>query len=386
MAAPNAYTQGIDEVIAVENEGTFGEIPTAVPVDGSAAVDHLPGGFSALISPLGNFVRADRKATRSALEWVLGKRAGTWSLRKYVLPSGSTAAPDDDLLWEAGLGTKSSRLYTLKKQITQSLRLWQFAGNFSRCVIGAIVDRILVEAPDSEPPVVSFSGLCKDVIYTGSGTVTSGTIGASTLTLGTGHGRRLSVGSLIRVDDGAPTSADDYRVTAIAGDVVTVTPVLTQTYSADVFYPQQQLTKTVAGSPIPATENAFTHEAVSTDWELIAATWELLNNFVLRDRQRGQATPTGFASNVERTLRASLTLYSKTPQTELFQAALQAVQRDLVITLGATTNKKCVLTGTNWVAEPINEEVGDGDVTLTVAGRCTGSSAGENEGQVEFTT
>lgn len=382
MAAPNAYTQGIDEVIHVDSESTYGETPTAVPTDGTTAIDHLPGGFSAQTSPLGNTIRADRKSTRSALEHILGKRAGTWSVRKYLMPSGTTAVPDDDLLWTAGLGTSASRLYTFKKNITQSLRLWQFAGNFSRCIIGAVVDRISIEFPDSEPPVVTFSGVCKDIIYTGAGGLLSGTISTANLVVDTDHGQRIAVGSLITVDEDSVTA---HRATAVVGDAVTVTPVLTEEISGGgQFYPQQQLTKTVLGSPIPATENAYTHQAISSGWELIAGTVDIVNNHQLRMRERGQVTPTGFSSNLERSLRAKLLFYHKEAQTEFFKNAIDATQRDLVVTLGSQANKKCVIKLNNWVAEPNDPEVGDGDVFVEASGQCIGTA--EAEGQVEYTT
>lgn len=346
MPAPNAYSRGIDEKVFAQLEGSFRETFTSLP----AATDAMRHLMPVTMTPgEPKEARDDSRNTRALLEEVVQKiPPGPWSLRKYVLPGGAGVDPDDFAFWQAGFGTKTGQTFTMKDKITDSVRLSIFGGLEARIGMGCVVQRIVVDAPDTKSPTVEFSGLVARVVQPGTGLVLSGTVSAATFIAVSTHGRRLEEGAIIIVDDG--TNEDSYRVTAVAGDTVTVTPVLARTYAGgdDAFYPEEPASLTTGGVQISAAQNSVTIDGVGTDIELVSARFELGNDHKMRDQERGQKYATGFGSGGNRSLQLSMRLYHKAVLTALLQDARAKTTRDVIITLGATAGQRLVLAVPAW--------------------------------------
>lgn len=177
--------------------------------------------------------RMDNKQTRSLLEQITGKTTASWSLDKYLLPSGTGGTPpDDDLLWTAVMGAGAAGVYTLtNSQTVDILRLdRELSGVMGQVAFGSIVDEMTLTVTGGDDAKLKFGGPCVARVHTGTSTL-NGDVTTAEIIVQSADAQNFDVGSLISVgstdnlmiigaDRATATFTVDTTVTELDGSVV----------------------------------------------------------------------------------------------------------------------------------------------------------------------
>lgn len=206
--------------------------------------------------------RMDSRTSRSVLERITGKQEISWSCESYLLPAGSSAAPDIDPLIEAAFGGSFggsvAKTYNLaSSNALPTCRIARTAnGVFREDLFGAYVEEFGLSLSGGEPPRMTFSGGAFNYALTGTGTTHgSSSVTSTSLPLVTGDGVNFMVGSCIDVNGGSAI------VTAkSAADTLTVT---TGSYSNNEAITPETYTETTAGSPLNGITGSLNLNSVS---------------------------------------------------------------------------------------------------------------------------
>ena len=207
--------------------------------------------------------RMDSRTSRSVLERITGKQEISWSCESYLLPKGSTTAPDIDPFIEAAMGGAfgASTAKTYKFSDSNALPTCRIArtanGVLREDLFGAYVEEMSISASGGEEPKISFSGGAFNYALTGTGTThASSAPSATSVPLVSGDGVNFMVGSCIDINGGsaivtAKSAADTLTVTS--GSYDTGEAVTPETY-----------TETGAGgSPVNGISGSLTLNSVS---------------------------------------------------------------------------------------------------------------------------
>tara|TARA_A100001515_G_scaffold91108_1_gene72611 strand:+ start:397 stop:1611 length:1215 start_codon:yes stop_codon:yes gene_type:complete len=207
--------------------------------------------------------RMDSRTSRSVLERITGKQEISWSCESYLLPKGSTTAPDIDPFIEAAMGGSfgGSTAKTYEFSDSNALPTCRVArtanGVLREDLFGAYVEEMSISASGGEEPKISFSGGAFNYALTGTGTThASSAPSATSVPLVSGDGVNFMVGSCIDINGGsaivtAKSAADTLTVTS--GSYATGEAVTPETY-----------TETGAGgSPINGISGSLTLNSVS---------------------------------------------------------------------------------------------------------------------------
>jgi hypothetical protein len=207
--------------------------------------------------------RMDSRTSRSVLERITGKQEISWSCESYLLPKGSTTAPDIDPFIEAAMGGAfgASTAKTYKFSDSNALPTCRIArtanGVLREDLFGAYVEEMSISASGGEEPKISFSGGAFNYALTGTGTThASSSVTSTSVPMVSGDGVNFMVGSCIDINGGSAI------VTAkSAADTLTVT---SGTYTNNEAVTPETYTETGAGgSPVNGISGSLTLNSVS---------------------------------------------------------------------------------------------------------------------------
>jgi hypothetical protein len=192
--------------------------------------------------------RMDARTSRSLMERITGKQEVSWSCESYLLPAGSTTAPDIDPLIEAAMGGSfgGSTAKTYEFSDSNALPTCRIArtanGVLREDLFGCYVEDMNITASGGEEPKISFSGGAFNYALTGSGTTEGTGSSATSLITESGQGVNFMVGSVISFN-----SLDDKIVTAKSSDTLTIA---SSSWSDAQAITPTTYTETTAGNPV----------------------------------------------------------------------------------------------------------------------------------------
>ncbi len=230
--------------------------------------------------------RNDSRQTRSLLERITRGKTVSWSVEKYLIPSGSPGVPpDDNVLISGAMGIRTidpgvSVIYTLLgTQFVQHLTLVRHTPpTFMEAVVGAYVESMTLSFSGGDEPRISFEGVAKDHIHTGTAELDGAMAATATMLVDAVDGFNIYKDSVVQigsddnsgaghkviVDTARPSFTMQFPATASDGDpVVPFTP-----------------TEVTAGSPIAGILGSIDIDfpAGSTELPITAFEITLTNN------------------------------------------------------------------------------------------------------------
>lgn len=240
--------------------GRYGEGTNQKAVAGANAAKVLATSFDFTVT---RNDRMDSRTTRALLERVTGKQEISWSVESYLLPKGSTTAPDIDPLIEAAMGGAfggGGTANTYKVSDTNALPTVRMArtanGVFREDLFGCYVEEMGISASGGDEPRITFSGGAFNYALTGTGaTHASTSVTSTSIPLVTGDGVNFMVGSCIDINGGSAV------VTAkTAADTLTVT---SGTYTNNEAVTPEDYTEDAGGIPVTGIAGSVTLAGVS---------------------------------------------------------------------------------------------------------------------------
>ena len=206
--------------------------------------------------------RMDSRASRSVLERITGKQEVSFSCESYLLPAGSTTAPDIDPLIEAAMGGAfgASTSNTYKLSDTNALPTCHIArtanGVFREDLFGAYVEEMSISASGGEEPRMSFSGGAFNYALTGTGAADGAGSSTASLSTHSGEGVNFMLGSVITLN-----SAERAIIAKTGAEALTLSS--THSWSDDAAITPSTYTETTTGNPINGISGSLTLNSVS---------------------------------------------------------------------------------------------------------------------------
>ena len=239
MGTANAHALGRSLRFFAKKETTVGsaygtdnqEAVSANAVAGADACKVLASGIEFTVEQRD---RNDSRTTRQMLKRIAGKQDVTWSCESYLLPAGSTTAPDLDGLIECAMGAAfSTNSYSLGDTLSTARIMRTASGVFREDLFGAWVEEMKISASGGDEPKLSFSGGAFNYALTGTSTST-GTPDSDTIPVTTGEGVNFMVGSVIDVNGDttvvtSKSAADTLEVKS--GTYATAEDIIPTTYT-----------------------------------------------------------------------------------------------------------------------------------------------------------
>jgi len=370
---------GREERIFVVPESSFGAADSA-PAAGNA----MKILESSVTPNEERIIRADKRNTRSAMDFVRRRQSVEWSLKSYLLPSGSLGtAPDgmDDLL-EIAFGTETvngstSVVYDLAKELASSVTIHRAVGQsassavFAEMIRGAVVNQATFDMSGSEETMVTFEGMGADILRAGASTVDSDD--GDDVAVASGDGPKFDVGQYINVDD-----QTDLEITAKSGDTLTTTNHTGQD-NGDAVVPSACVTsQTFQSGAVPIAGIAGSSSLDSSTFNVVSAQVVLNNNLKMHNDRFGTAKAQDFHAN-NRQVTGSLTI--RLTDSNFLQVAQSrgVTEFDLQLVSGDTDGSKAQFDLNQLVfdltAIPSNAEE---DILVTLPFTALGSS-GDDE-------
>ena len=296
--------------------------------------------------------RMDSRTSRSVLERITGKQEISWSCESYMLPGGaaaSTTAPDIDPLIEAAFGGSFggsvAKTYNLaSSNALPTCRIARTAnGVFREDLFGAYVEEFGLSLSGGEPPRMTFSGGAFNYALTGTGTTHgSSSVTSTSLPLVTGDGVNFMVGSCIDVNGGSAIVTEKS-----AADTLTVT---SGTYTNNEAITPETYTEVTDGEPLNGITGSLTLNSVSLPITSLDVT--LTNGIkALSDEAFEKGT-----SDIVAGFRSVTGTVSVRARKDFIKSLTQRYVQltasgdptftsiPIVVTIGATTGKKVVVT------------------------------------------
>lgn len=208
---------------------------------------------------------------------VEGKRGGTWSTQTYIKPAAAGTAPDVGELLKHAIGGEAvvggtSVTYSCADTTPSGIQLLRYAGaNFADQISGAWIEQLEIAFEGGGIPTFSMSGGFADHAHALGGATCNGAQASSdtSIELQTGEGRKFKPGMYLKFgsDD---NSGAGYKVTAVSGDTLTITPGLAVGASDTDAVAPVVPSQTLAGSALGAIACGLDIDSVSVG--LISAT------------------------------------------------------------------------------------------------------------------
>ncbi len=326
-----------------------------------------------------------KSSSRSLVTRVTGRRSATWSIEKYLMPSGTAGtAPDDADLFEALFGTvvdgASDVVYSLAKEPGIGLSILCQDGHHQEAVCGAVPGKMSIKFGGGEEPKVSFSGEAYDHYLSGSDILASAASATDKIIVT--DARQFCVGMKVRVGTednttGFVIDAIDYvtneldlsaNVTNQAKDAAVIPFALTPTYTGDVMVVTAG-TVTIGGTTIYVT----------------GATFDVDQKPKLRNDEFGLALPRGLRYPDRREVRVSMDLYFESGAVKWYNDAKRFTAQDICLLIGDTAGKKVQIDANQVEFDiPSVKRPESDEATITISGICKGTATGEDECTVTF--
>lgn len=283
-------------------------------------------------------------------------------------PFSSAPAGADELL--------GSVVYKPANQLGQ-LTITKVLDNIVQVGTGCYVNDISMEFPGTAEGTITIGGQGKTVFTSGTSTLGAGAlIGATTITVATGHGKRFQKNTRVLISAEGANTDEAVLITAIVGDVLTVTRAQGGTaasaHGLGAVVGPYQPAATTSGSPVSGTvgEVILTGLQGATRalsmLEMVSATVALTNNGSLRNDAFGTDSASGFMVQ-KREVTFSIDLHLKKEIVGLYNQAVSFTNQELMIQLGKLEGYICaVMIPKAEFTIPAVEGGGDEDVTITL--------------------
>lgn len=374
---------GREELVFVKQESSYGTL--AYPA-GTDAIRVLKCDLS------GAQERADipeKGLTRSQITRVTRRKSASWSIEKYVRPSGTAGtAPDDTDLWEALFGTKTvsagtSVAYSLLREPTanNALSIHRLYGPHSEAVCGAVASKLSLKWGGSDEPKITFSGDAKDHLLSGSDTL-SASVSASDKIIVT-DARQFAVGMRVKVgtedNTGAGFTIESINYTTNELDLAA--SVTSQASGAAVI--PMPLTPVYTGSVIPVIVG--TVKIGTTTIYVTGGSFDVDQKLKLRNDEFGSATARGVRHPERREVTCSFDLYFESGAAKWLNDAKRFTAQDVEVVLGDTAGSKLQIDAAQVEFEIPKVSVPESDeATISLGGKCLGTSSYEDEITMTF--
>lgn len=337
---PGDYIVGREEQVYISEQTAFGTLVWPAAGD---AIKHLKCSIERKEE---RTPRRDQRGTRSRGETVVGRRSVTWSLSGLLIPSGALGTPPDaGLIFKHAFGVETvnagiSVVYSLLRDLEATLMglsIHRFANHMHQAARDCIIQDLTIKASGSGEAEFEASGDAAEEILTGSSTLAVAAIlGATSITVATGDGVKYSVDS--RIDVG---TSPGHQVTAIAADVLTITPGLASNQGIGVVVIPNKPAATTTGSPISGIIGQYQIDAATV--KIISASVKLANKLKMRNNEYGSVVATGFASPEPRDVTFEKELYLSKDYLKYYGHARNKVQKDLALTIGSMAGSRAVI-------------------------------------------
>jgi hypothetical protein len=373
------YAYGREENVFVKKEVAMG---TYVHPAGTDAI--------AVLSCDMQFKQDRKKASvktslRSQLTKVTGRKSASWSIEKYLLPSGvAGTAPDDADLWEALFGKATtgagSVAYSLTKEPSIALSILRQYGPHQEAVCGAVPGKASIKFGGGDEPKVTFSGDAVDHLFSGSDVLTAEVTADDAIVVT--DARQFSLGMKVKV--GTEDNTTGFIISAIDYDTNTLTlstAVEHQLTGAAVV--PFGITPVTAGEILAVTAGTVTLGGETI--YLTGCTVDIDQAPKLRNDEYGQAAPRGLRYPDPRVVKCSMDLYFERGAAKWLNNAKRFGALDASIVMGSVAGKqvqidlKAIEFDIPSVKIPEKEEC-----TITLAGQADGTAAGDDEIVVTF--
>lgn len=331
--------------------------------------------------------RMDARSSRSVLERITGKQEVTWSVEKYILPSGSAGtAPDDGDIWKNLLGVETvnastSVVYTpsASQSALGSLSLVRhFNDVVMEALAGAVCESASVKLSGGDEPKVTFEGFAAKHIHTGYST-TSGALsgGESSISIQSADVYNFENGSVIQVG-----TSTNHEVTSGGGtSTLTLGTTISGAQSSGVAVAPYVPSETTAGSPIAGVLGSLTVDG--TALLISSAEVNIKNNHKQVNDEAFYAYTTDYVPGF-REVTGSLTVRARRDFVLYLGKRKAFTTRDLQLICGTTSGAKFKIDIDYAEFEFSALEAPEAEeVTFTLPFKALGSS-GEDEITVTF--
>ena len=383
----------IDEQVFVLKETLFAQ------VEKPASADAIKVRESSIDVARENRVRDDKTSSRSVLGAVAGRGEGTFTIRAYLLGSGTNIVPPDYLeLFENGMGIEtiggSDVSYTLKNAIFgDTINIHRHVTNFAQIAIGAFVNDIAMEFSGTEEAQVTFSGICADVVHVGAALANEPSPASSNeIDVDAGDGKNFEVGNNALGGIYSIGVEDDRQLTTIATDTLTFDGVAWTPVDDDVLKPYAPTATLQTTSPLFGSDGSFTiaaggPQAVACRTKSV----NLNNNAALRADEFGTIIASCIGTNEKRSITADLSFWLTSDPAVGSASLLKLVHnaRNLTalqyqIVTGSAGNRVTVTVPEMLIELPGFTFPNAGDVEVNVTGVGVDSAGAEGELTVKF--
>lgn len=243
--------------------------------------------------------RGDKRQGRSQVERITRRKVGTFSVEKYLIPSGTAGTkPDDHYLWTNCYGVETvtggtSVAYTLND--TQAGRASvsitnEVSGVLSQIGVGCNVDKHDVKWSGGTEPMITWSGSLSDLYTTGYSTLAANITSSNQAQVQAADIDDFQVGSLVSV--GANNNAGaGYLVTAInvSTHTLTLDATIASSSSGDAVAPFIPA-ETTTGHPSNEIQGSVTIDG--TNVKVLEGTISVSNNDKVINDEYGTAAST----------------------------------------------------------------------------------------------
>ena len=329
--------------------------------------------------------RDDKSNTRSVRGTTKGRLGGTWSIRQYLMGSGSPGVePDNELLWEFTFGAagvpvaSTSVTYALANAIFgNSFNVHSHATDVARLATGCFADQALFEFSGVDEAQVTWSGPCGNVLHAGYDTIASGATSAvQTVT----KAENFDIGMIVQVG-AQDSSGAGYEIIARDLDAETITlDASITTSTSDVVKPFAPATTTQSVDPVFGTNGSFTITGGPSGMEIRTDSVTLANNGQLRNDGFGQPLATGIGTTDDRDVTLDITAWLTRDLLNLFTDADQQTARQYSIVSGTIAGNILTLAAPQVKLDaPEDTWPNRGDIALQLTGRAVDSAGSEAE-------
>jgi len=362
---------GREEQVFVKAESTYGTFTHPAGNDAIAVTKcDMEGGQERKDIP-------EKSSTRSLITRSTGRKSASFSIEKFLRPSGTAGTkPDDSDLFKAIFGTEtvgaSDVAYTLLKEPVTSLTILRQVGHFQEAVFGAVPGKFSLKFSGSDEPKITFSGDAKDHII--SGTAALASAASATDKIIVTDARQFAVGMKIKVGTEDNTAAG-FTIDAIDYDdnELDLNANVTSQSSGAAVIPMP-LTAVTAGSVIPVIIGSVTIGATTID--ITSCTFDVDQKVKLRNDQFGYSSARGAKFPENRDVKVSLDLYFETGALKWVNDAKRFTNQDICVVLGETAGSMVQIDANTVELDIPKVDVPESEeCTISLSGTCKGSTA-----------
>lgn len=263
---------------------------------------------------------AAHRSGRSLVTRLSGKKDVKWSFESYIVPADPTGLnpnlPDMHPMLLTAFGSvdqtdPAKKIYKLTRSSDLSFRMLEEGSHFSRLAVGCVADGVTFTLPGDGMAMVKFEGFAQDMYTGGQGTLSAAAVATNNLTLQAGEGKRFEVGSYVDVidkDDGNTRTAASRRITAIVGDVITVSGAAISADQDDIVIgAAPDFTASKSENALLGLKGSFSTGSLGQiDCELLSAEIAIKNNYTPKNFVYGTDSLCGYVADKRRQVTLKL--------------------------------------------------------------------------------